>query len=252
VTLRTAGRAVGGLFLAAFLLYGGGSFLVDSTAGGATPVPENTDSLGLLLGGATLLLLNSAAVVTIGAIAFQVLRHRHRRTGGVYLATRAAEAALLALAPLGMVTLALLGRDRAESSDAGGLGAGLARALVENGASQYSLAMAALGIGSVLFCRVLLRSGLVPRFLAAWGIVGYAIFALGSVLDLAGLGVGLVMAVPGGLFEVAAGSYLLVKGFRPWPRSSRESREERSPGGGPTRSRTAPAPGADVTPIRVG
>ncbi len=43
--------------------------------------------------------------------------------------------------------------------------------------------------------------------------VGYATFALGSVLELAGYGVGLALSAPGGLFEVAAGSYLLVKGF---------------------------------------
>ena len=32
-------------------------------------------------------------------------------------------------------------------------------------------------------------------------------------MDLAGVGVGLAMAIPGGLFEIAAGAYLLVKGF---------------------------------------
>ena len=74
--------------------------------------------------------------------------------------------------------------------------------------------MATLGVGSILFCWVLLRSRLLPRFLAAWGVAGYAIFALGSVLDLFGYGVGLVMSIPGGLFEVAAGCYLLGKGFR--------------------------------------
>lgn len=215
MTLRTAGRVVGGLLLAAFFLYFGGSSLIVSAAGTSTPVPENATSVGLLSLGAVLVLLNSAAVVTIGVLAFRVLHRGHRRTARVYLATRTAEAVLLALAPLGMLTLAVLAPGAAETSGAVDSGLpSLARSLVENGESQYSLAMATLGVGSIFFCRALLRSGLLPRFLATWGIVGYAIFALGSVLDLAGYAVGIAAAVPGGLFEVAAGSYLLVKGFR--------------------------------------
>jgi hypothetical protein len=215
VTPRTAGRAVGGLFLSAFFLYGGGTFLVASTTGGATPVPENAASLGQIAAGATLLLLNSAAVVTIGALAYRVLRRKHLRTAVAYLATRTVEAVLLALAPLGMLTLALLTPGGAETPNVTGSGlSGLARTLVGNGDSAYSIAMATLGVGSIFFCWALLRSGLLPRFLAVWGMAGYAIFALGSVLELSGYGVGLAMVVPGGLFEIAVGCYLLAKGFR--------------------------------------
>lgn len=73
--------------------------------------------------------------------------------------------------------------------------------------------MATLGIGSIFFCRALMRSALLPGWLAIGGMVGYAILALGSVLELAGYGVGLVLSAPGGLFELVAGGYLLVKGF---------------------------------------
>jgi hypothetical protein len=92
----------------------------------------------------------------------------------------------------------------------------VARAAVENGESTYWVAMAALGAGSVVFCRTLLRSGL-PRLLAAGGMVGYSVFALGSVLQLSSYEVGLLLSGPGGLVEVAAGSYLLVKGLREVP-----------------------------------
>ena len=215
MTPRTAGRAVGGLFLSAFLLYGGGTFLVASTTGGASPLPENAASLGQLAAGATLLLLNSAAVVTIGALAYRVLWRKHRRTAVAYLATRTVEAALLALAPLGTLSLTLLTSGSAWSSDIAGSGlSGPARTLVENGESAYSIAMATWGVGSIFFCWAVLRSGLLPRFLAAWGMAGYAVFALGSVLELTGYGVGLAMSIPGGLFEIAVGCYLMAKGFR--------------------------------------
>jgi hypothetical protein len=214
MTTKNAGRIVGALILSGFFLYGGGSFLVASTADSATALPENATSLSQLSAGSTLLLLNSVAVASIGALAFRVLRRRHHRTARLYLATRTVEAVLLALAPLGTLTLTFLTSGSGETSNTtGSAWQSLARTAVEHGESAYWLAMATLGVGSVFFCEALLRSALLPRFLAGWGMVGYAIFALGSVLQLLGYGVGLPLSAPGGLFEVTAGSYLLVKRF---------------------------------------
>jgi len=212
MSIKTTGRVVGGLFLSGFVLYGGGSFLLASATDGAPPLPENATSLGQLSAGATLLLLNSAAVAAIGTLAFRVLRRPHHRTARTYLATRTTEAALLALAPLGTLTLAFAARSGTSTDTDSGIQS-LARTAVENSESAYWLAMAILGVGSIFFCRALLRSALLPRFLAVWGMVGYGIFALGSALQLAGYGVGLALSAPGGLFEVAVGAFLLVKGF---------------------------------------
>jgi hypothetical protein len=79
--------------------------------------------------------------------------------------------------------------------------------------------MLTLGVGSVLFCRALLRDQFVPDWLAVWGIVGYAALAAGAVLELFGLTVGLVFDIPGGLFEVALGVTLMAHGF-PEPMTS--------------------------------
>jgi hypothetical protein len=87
-------------------------------------------------------------------------------------------------------------------------------AIAERGnAVAYRVAMIALGIGSVPFWYLAYRVGLVPRALAAFGVVGYAIFATGYALDLLGLDVGLLAAIPGGLFEVAVAVWLIAKGF---------------------------------------
>ncbi|MDX6300012.1 MAG: hypothetical protein QOF53_1226 [Nocardioidaceae bacterium] len=215
ITTRTAGRVVGGMFLSGFLLYGGGSFLTNAATNGGTALPQNATSHGQLAAGSALMLANSAAVATIGALAFRVLRHRAPRTGSGYLLTRTVEATLLALAPLGTLLLVLLSHPGVATSDGSGSAlTSLARGAVDNGESTYWVAMAALGVGSLFFCRTMLRTGLLPPLLAVGGIVGYAIFALGSVLQLAGYDVGLALSAPGGLFEVSVGSYLLAKGFR--------------------------------------
>jgi len=78
----------------------------------------------------------------------------------------------------------------------------------------YNVAEAGLGIGSLFFCALLFRTGLVPRFLAVWGFIGYACFAGGTLLELFGVaGAGLVGATPGGLFEVTFGIWLIARGF---------------------------------------
>ena len=91
--------------------------------------------------------------------------------------------------------------------------ASLTRTAQDGGRYSYVLAMLGLGLGSLLFCRVLLLAGLVPRFLAVWGLAGYAILATGMTLELLGFDVGLALALPGGLFEVALGVLLVGRGF---------------------------------------
>lgn len=214
-TTRVAGRVVGGLVLSAFGLYGGGSALLNAATGGRAAVPENAASVARLSTGAALVLTNSAAVAGLGVLGHRVLRRRARRAARVYLATRAAEATLLGLPPASTLYLVALARRGVRTSDGSGPGVpGLARAAVKRSETTYWIAMSTLGAGSVLFCRALLDCRLLPRPLAVSGMAGYAVFATGGVLQLAGYEVGLPMSVPGGLFEVVAGTYLLVNGFQ--------------------------------------
>ena len=169
----TTGRIVGALFLTAFACYGVGSALGDSPIGVA------------------LVMLNSVVVATIGGLVFRMLRRSHLRTALTYLAARALEAVLLAV---GAALLVLIGSVAANDL-------------------AYQSAMFALGVGSVPFCRTLLRGQFVPGWLAVWGMVGYAVLAAGALLELVGLGLGLVLAIPGGLFEVTLGVTLLARGF---------------------------------------
>jgi hypothetical protein len=76
------------------------------------------------------------------------------------------------------------------------------------------------GIGGLVLTYLLLASRLVPPPIAILGLVGYALFSLGVPLDLLGVldmneGAGLLLLVPGGLFEVVfLPIWLIAKGFR--------------------------------------
>jgi Domain of unknown function (DUF4386) len=135
--------------------------------------------------GTALVMLNSALVAAIGVLVFRLLQGRHPAAAWIYLVARGMEAYLLAAGTF----------------------------LPAGGQMAYQLAMLSLGLGSLPFCLALGRQRLVPRWLAGWGFVGYALLAGGAAADLMGSDVGLVLSIPGGLFEVAFGVLLVVRGF---------------------------------------
>jgi hypothetical protein len=140
--------------------------------------------------GTVLELLNSGIVVAIAVLFFLALRQPHPRAAWIYLCARSAEAILLTV------------------------GVVLQTASQPGGADvTYQLGMLALGLGSLPVYAVFLRARWLPGWLSAWGLVGYALLAVGTVGELAGFGIGLALSVPGGLFEVVFGLTMLIRGF---------------------------------------
>ena len=204
-SVRRTARIVGVLFLAGYLAYGVGSVIATGNA-------DRSGSTALFVTGAALMLLNSAFVIGIGVLMFPILRAHNKAIAAGYLGTRIFEGVGLAI---GVVSLIVV----ADSA-----------AAIHANSVSYNVAEAGLGIGSLFFCALLFRTGLVPRFLAVWGFIGYACFAVGNLLELFGVaGAGLVGAIPGGLFELTFGVWLIARGFA-------------STATVPTRARTAVAP----------
>lgn len=182
---------VGVLFLAGYLAYGIGSVIATGVARSA----DRSGSTALFVIGAALMLLNSAFVIGIGVLMIPILRPHNKAIAAGYLGTRIFEGVGLAI---GVVCLIVLTGSSA----------------IHANAVSYNVAEAGLGIGSLFFCALLFRTGLVPRFLAVWGFIGYACFAGGNLLELFGVaGAGLVAAIPGGLFELTFAVWLIARGF---------------------------------------
>jgi len=192
-SVRRTARIVGILFLGGYLAYGVGSVL----ATGNVPSADGSGSTGLVVTGAALMLLNSAFVIGIGVLMFPILRAHNKAVAAGYLGTRIFEGVSLAIGVLCLVVLT-------------------GSSAIHANAVAYNVAEAGLGIGSLFFCALLFRTGLVPRFLAAWGFIGYAFFAAGNLLELFGVaGAALVAAIPGGLFELTFAIWLIARGFAP-------------------------------------
>ena len=191
-SVRRTARIVGVLFLAGFLVYGVGNLI----ATGIVDSDDRSDSTALFVTGVALMLFYSAFVIGIGVLMFPILRAHNKAIAAGYLGTRIFEGVVLAI---GVVSLIVL-TDSA--------------AAIHANSVFYSIAQAGLAIGSLFFCALLFRTGLVPRFLAVWGFIGYACFAGGTLLELFGVaGAGLVGAIPGGLFELTFGIWLIARGF---------------------------------------
>src|SRR3954471_297054 len=190
-SVRRSARVVGTLFLAGFLTYGVGNLV-------ATDIVRSDDQSGstaLFVTGTGLMLLNSAFVIGIGVLMLPILRAHDKGVATGYLGARVFEGVVLAI---GVVILVVVTGDAA----------------IDANTVAYNVAEAGLGVGSLFFCALLFRTGLVPRFLAGWGFIGYACFAGGNLLDLFGVaGAGLVGAIPGGLFELTFGTWLIARGF---------------------------------------
>src|SRR3954447_2106347 len=190
-SVRRAARIVGVLFLAGFLAYGVGNLI----ATGIVRSGDRSDSTALFVTGAALMLLNSAFVIGIGVLMFPILRAHDTAIAAGYLGTRIFEGVVLAIGAVSLIVLT-------------------GSAAIDANSVFYNVAEAGLGIGSLFFCALLFRTGLVPRFLAVWGFIGYACIAGGTLLELFGVaGAGLVGAIPGGLFELTFAAWLIARGF---------------------------------------
>jgi hypothetical protein len=87
--------------------------------------------------------------------------------------------------------------------------------LAQTNAMAYQIGEASLAVGGVFVCSLLFQTRLIPRSLAGWGVIGYALFLAGAIAEILGIHIGLMLSVPGGLFEVAFALWLIIKGFEP-------------------------------------
>lgn len=212
-------RLIGALFLLGFLSYGVGFALVTSVTGAPdflATIVAHKNLQTILTIGAFLMVLNSLVDVGKGVLFFPILEQYGKRTALTYLATMIVEVVLLVIGVLALLMLVPIAQ---QSVDAGQAGAGWSQALaalaVQANGMAYQLAEMVLGLGAIFLCALLFRTRLIPRLLAGWGVLGYALLAAGAIAEIFGIHLGLVLSIPGGLFEVALGFWLLIRGFAP-------------------------------------
>jgi len=169
--------------------------------------------------GAFAILFMSLGVVGIAILFYPILERHNRLIAIAYLCARVMECLLMSIGVLVYFLLLSLSQ---ESLAAGAQSSAhlksLAALAIEARYSGYQLAMLILGLVSMLLCYLLYRTQLIPRWIAAIGLIGYALVFVSAPLDLLGVidttGAGGMLYLPGGVFEILLlPLWLIAKGF---------------------------------------
>jgi hypothetical protein len=192
----------------------GGNLFIQSILGAPDHFSAISANSMLLALGALLWLSTVAGDAAHGILMFPVLKPHSERAAVGYLGARIIDATFIAVMALLILVQIPLGIEylNAGSTDTSYLHA-LSAVLTEANLYAYEFAMIAVGVAGLILCSMFYRAQLVPRLLAVWGLIGYAILLLGSVLQVLGLNLNSIQAIPGGLWELFIGVWLIVKGF---------------------------------------
>ena len=220
-TYRKTGIIVGVLFLTATVT----GMLGDSLGGSILNAPDYLMNVYPNRTQVVIAVLMSfilgLAIVGIAVFLFPILRKHNEPIALGYVSIRTAEFAILlvwSISPLLLITLSqeYVKAGDPDASNFQTLGA----VLIALRHWAWRLVYILNGVLTLILAYLLYQSRLVPRPISVLGLIGGAVLLLGTALDMFGLidvdqGAGLLVVLPGGLFELILPIWLIVKGFNP-------------------------------------
>ena len=214
ITYKWTARIVGAIYLGGMVVGMTGNIMIQSlmtTPDHLTTVAANSMMLAI---GALLILLAGVWDAAHGILMFPILKQHGERLAVGYLGYRIVDAAFIGLWVLFLLLQIPLGREymNAGASDTSYFQT-LSAISVQASLYSYQIAMFFVGLASLTLCYTFFRAKLVPGWLAVWGLVGYAIHFAGAGAEILGFNVGLFPVIPGGLWELFIGVWLIAKGF---------------------------------------
>jgi hypothetical protein len=192
----------------------GGNILIQSILTAPDRLASIAASSMLLAVGVVCWLASAAGDAAHGILMFPVLNQHSERSAVGYLTARIIDAtfiAVMALLILIQIPLAAAYLN-AGTADTSSLQA-LSTVFNQANLYAYEIAMITVGGAGLILCTAFYRTGLLPRPLAVWGLIGYGVILTGSVLQVLGVDLHSIHAIPGGLWEGFVGVWLIVNGF---------------------------------------
>jgi Domain of unknown function (DUF4386) len=211
---RKTAIAVGVIYLAGMVVGVGGNVIVQSILGAPDHLLTLPANSMLVAVGAMLWLLAVAGDAAHGILMFPVLKPYNERIAFGYFGARIMDAVFVAVMALLILFQIPLGSEyaKAGATDASYL-QGLSSVLGQAQLYAYHLGMITVGFAGLMLNYVFHRAQLLPRILGVWGLIGYAVILCGSVLEVLGVDLTLSHTIPGGLWELFIGVWLIAKGF---------------------------------------
>lgn len=214
-THRNAARMFGIFFIVAFLSYGIGSALIASIT--STPdflADVDANNVTIVVGVLLIALVHTFVNIGLPVIMLPILKPFNKTLVYGYLSLGIASTTVAVVGVIFWLLLIPLADEYVKAGSAApGYFETIGIVLKMGGAYAYQIAMAIWGIGGLLFVSVLYKSKLVPRLIPIWGMIGYIVFVSGTILEIFGYPVGVLLSIPGGLFELSLSAWLIAKGF---------------------------------------
>jgi Domain of unknown function (DUF4386) len=215
-TYRKTATTIGVIYLVGMVVGIGGNILIQSILGASDPLAALGASKMLLAIGAILWLVAVAGDAAHGILMFPVLKRFSERIAFGYFGARIMDAVFVGVMALLILVQIPLANEYLKAGGSETLQA-LSAVFMQAQLYAYHFGMITVGFAGLMLCYLFYKTQLVPRVLGAWGLVGYAVILGGSVLEILGFNLSLIHTIPGGLWELFIGVWLIVKGFSSSP-----------------------------------
>jgi len=211
-SIQKIARIVGVLFLTATVTYMVGSGLLESILNAPDYLLNVYPNKSQVVIGVLFQFINAAVVVGIGLLMLPILKQHNERIALGYLGSRIIESVLLIVSFISPLLLITLSQEYAGATDTSYFQT-LGTLAIKGHSLAFEMAMIALSLGSLMFCYLLYESKLVPQFISVLGFIGYAALLTRGWLEIFGYSTGMILFLPGALFEIIFPIWLIVKGF---------------------------------------
>jgi hypothetical protein len=205
--LQAIASLVSGLFLLQPLIVPGS--IIDSM----TSIANNAVQMRASIVGE---MITAIGIVMLGTLMYTILREQNRNMAIVAMGLYLVEATLVAASRIAAFSLLLISQESVLVGHPDYLQT-LGDLFYRLQSFGYDLHMLPFALGATLFYYLFLKSRLIPRVLAVWGLIAASLALIGMPFSLLGYDVPIVVFIPNLPFELTIGVWLLVKGIRGGP-----------------------------------
>ena len=209
---RKTATTIGVIYLLGMVVGIGGNIVIQSIVGASDPLASVGANSMLVAIGTMLWLLAVAGDAAHGILMFPVLKRFSERIAFGYFGARIMDAIFVGIMALLILFQIPLANEYLKGGASETLQA-LSAVFTQAQLYAYHFGMLTVGVAGLMLCYLFFKTRLVPRFLGVWGLVGYAVILGGSVLEVLGFNLNSIHTIPGGLWELFIGVWLIVKGF---------------------------------------
>ena len=214
---KKTARIFGIVFILTFLSYGIGDSLISSIIS----VPDflsnvYANQVQIVIGAILMAFVHTCTNIALPILMLPILKSKCPRLTFGYLSFAITATVILVVGALFLLLLLPLSEAYSKAGFIMTPNFEIIGSLLKKGSFySYNMGMALWSIGGLMFVFALFKLKLIPKTMSIWGIIGYIILIIGSVLEINQHSdiIEIISVIPGGLFEITLSIWFIIKGF---------------------------------------